>query len=494
MGDLELEHSNEKSSFKLATPLPRWELFMIWIIHASQAFQTTMLFPMLVFMVEHYHVGSRSSHTAGQYAGILASLFPLAQFCTSILWGTVSDSTGRKPWLAFGNIVSAVSALLLGLCQRYTSACIVRFVGGLLNGTMTITKSVLGEICDGSNKAKGFGILNLAWGIGSVAGPVLSGLLAQPCSQYGIRSCPRILTSYPFLLPCVAAAIFSTAAVFASLSLRETRPNRVPYVQVNGSKPKEDCHQCVLEMGTDPSIKVTESGDEDESTKFVVIPDGTSDDKNRTVPLLRDRNVLLTSFCYSLTGLIFITTDELFPIFGAASERVGGLGLSSSSLGLILGEGGVVLFLYTLLLYPLVSQKLGPLNCFRLGLITSVPLWLVFPAASLLSHARPAQWTLLAVAMAARSAIACTTFTGVLVLISNSASSGNMGAVMGLSHSLCSFFRAVGPAFGGTIWSYAVRQTFPLHQFLAWLAISIIALFTFSIAMLLPPSLNLPAL
>lgn len=75
-----------------------------------------------------------------------------------------------------------------------------------------------------TNQAKGFGILNLAWGIGSVAGPVISGLLAQPCLQYRMQKCPPVLEEHPFLLPCVGAAIFSMAGVVASFSFKETNP------------------------------------------------------------------------------------------------------------------------------------------------------------------------------------------------------------------------------------------------------------------------------
>ncbi len=54
-----------------------------------------------------------------------------------------------QPSLAFGCTVSTVCATLLGFCSTYTSACLVRFLGGLLNGTLTITKSALAELCDG---------------------------------------------------------------------------------------------------------------------------------------------------------------------------------------------------------------------------------------------------------------------------------------------------------------------------------------------------------
>jgi hypothetical protein len=156
-----------------------------------------------------------------------------------------------------------------------------------------------------------------------------------------------------------------------------------------------------------------------------------------------NRDVLLVSLCYSMTGFIFIITDELFPIFGAALSSVGGLGFSSFALGLILGEGGVVLCLYTLLLYPKVCQLLGPLKCFRLGILTSIPLWYIFPISSLFPTVPVLQWSLLLLSMAARSAAACSAFAGVLILVSNSASQEHIGAVTGLSSSFCSLFRAV---------------------------------------------------
>ena len=188
----------------------------------------------------------------------------------------------------------------------------------------------------------------------------------------------------------------------------------------------------------------------------------------------------------------FMSADELFPMFGAASKSVGGLGFSSSALGLILGEGGVVLCLYTLIFYPKVSGRLGPLKCFRVGILSTIPLWICFPLSSLLEYAPFLQWCLLLACMAARSVSACTCFTGVLILVSNSAPPENMGAVTGLSHSCCSFFRAIGPAIGGLVWSYASGKNFFLHQFLAWEFVVLLSALTYGLSSYLPPTLTQP--
>ncbi|KAH8968083.1 hypothetical protein BDL97_03G110700 [Sphagnum fallax] len=517
------------------TPLPNSELFLIWIVHASQAFQTTMLFPMLVFMVEKYGGATRiSAQAVGWHAGLLASLFPLAQCCSSVVWGIISDRTGRKPSLAFGCATSAVSAILLGFCSTYTSACFVRFLAGLLNGTLTVTKSVVSELCDGSNLAKGFGLLNLAWGIGAMMGPVVSGLLAQPCVQYKLQHCPDFLVKYPFLLPCIGAAIFSVAGTIASLSLIETNPryhkasgyDQLPRQDVStmdSDKLAEDEPKCsemvqltcmdedqvMNTAGCKQKLIVVISTSGKSETNHIVTPEEGGDDSccrtQGTVSVGKEtwdkapsrfawlnRDVLLVSLCYSMTGFIFIITDELFPIFGAASSSVGGLGFSSFALGLILGEGGVVLCLYTLLLYPKVCQLLGPLKCFRLGILTSIPLWYIFPISSLFPTVPVVQWSLLLLSMAARGAASCSAFAGVLILVSNSASQEHIGAVTGLSSSFCSLFRAVGPACGGMIWSFASGQKFPLHQFLVWQFVVFLSIFTVGLSYLLPPSLSKP--
>jgi hypothetical protein len=82
-------------------------------------------------------------------------------------------------------------------------------------------------------------------------GPVVSGLLAQPCVQYKMQHCPDFLVKYPFLLPCIGAAIFSVAGTIASLSLIETNPQcyKVIYT-LSLSLSLRDCilhfHLCIL--------------------------------------------------------------------------------------------------------------------------------------------------------------------------------------------------------------------------------------------------------
>jgi MFS family permease len=178
-----------------------------------------------------FGVAEHNPHLIGRYAGFLASLFPFAQFCTSLLWGSVSDRVGRKPVLMFGNIVASVSAVLFGLSGNYTMACLVRLIGGFLNGVITVTKTTLGELCDKTNQRQGFAVLSLGWGIGTIAGQVIGGVAARPCQQYNFKHCPAILRHHPFILPCIGAAFFSAVAAIATFFLTETL-NRSGFVKI----------------------------------------------------------------------------------------------------------------------------------------------------------------------------------------------------------------------------------------------------------------------
>lgn len=220
------ESHNDKKALKYTqfdvSPPPWPAMLHIAVIHVGQALQTTMLLPILVFMVRSYGVAGGRDHDIGKYTGVLAALFPLGQFCTSMLWGLISDRTGRKVWLLFGTVVTGVSAMLLGLCRSYECACAVRLANGLLNCTLLITKSVLSELCDKTNINAAFGVLNLMWGVGAILGSVLGGMLADPCQLYHLERCPRLLQAHPFILPFLVMCLVSVLGAISSLHLPET--------------------------------------------------------------------------------------------------------------------------------------------------------------------------------------------------------------------------------------------------------------------------------
>jgi MFS family permease len=68
------------------------------------------------------------------YAGMVTSVFAVAEFSASIFWGWLSDKVGRKPILLTGLAGTGISMLMFGFAPNLHTALLARLMGGLLNG------------------------------------------------------------------------------------------------------------------------------------------------------------------------------------------------------------------------------------------------------------------------------------------------------------------------------------------------------------------------
>ncbi len=145
-----------------------------------------LVYPMFSSMLFHSDVYLVSPETTaairGFWLGILLSLMPLAQFFSSPIIGTLSDQKGRKPLLkislifgVFGYIIAMAAVYLESLSLMFVS----RIVLGVSAGSAAVVGAALADLSLPEEKAKNFGLLNMACGIGFTVGPFLGGKLSQ---------------------------------------------------------------------------------------------------------------------------------------------------------------------------------------------------------------------------------------------------------------------------------------------------------------------------
>lgn len=91
------------------------------------------IFPYIYYMIKSFEISNDDKQIA-IYAGMVTSAFALAEFSTSVLWGKLSDHTGRKPILLTGLAGTGLSMLLFGFAPNLPVALLARALGGLLNG------------------------------------------------------------------------------------------------------------------------------------------------------------------------------------------------------------------------------------------------------------------------------------------------------------------------------------------------------------------------
>ena len=148
------------------------------------------MFPLLPFLLASFTQDART-------LGLLAGSYAVAQFMVTPLIGALSDRYGRKPVIT---VCVAGSVLGLGLFAITISlnwAAIpwaagtsiplallfaARLFDGASGGTAATAGAVLADISTPENRAKAFGLIGVAFGLGFILGPACGGLLAR----YGV--------------------------------------------------------------------------------------------------------------------------------------------------------------------------------------------------------------------------------------------------------------------------------------------------------------------
>src|SRR3954465_1815889 len=111
--------------------------------------------------------------------GLLFASFSLCQLIASPLLGELSDRWGRRPVLIFSLIGTVVSFVMLALAHSLAMLFAARIVDGLSGGNITTARAYIGDIATDENRARLFGMLGAAFGLGFIIGPGLGGLFAR---------------------------------------------------------------------------------------------------------------------------------------------------------------------------------------------------------------------------------------------------------------------------------------------------------------------------
>jgi DHA1 family tetracycline resistance protein-like MFS transporter len=111
--------------------------------------------------------------------GLLFASFSLAQLFASPVLGAWSDKWGRRPVLIFSLVGTVVSFVMLAVAHSLAMLFAARIVDGLSGGNITTARAYIGDIATEENRAKSFGMLGAAFGLGFIIGPALGGLFAH---------------------------------------------------------------------------------------------------------------------------------------------------------------------------------------------------------------------------------------------------------------------------------------------------------------------------
>ncbi len=105
--------------------------------------------------------------------GLLFASFSLSQLIASPLLGGLSDRWGRRPVLIFSLFGTVVSFVMLAMAHSLALLFAARIVDGLSGGNITTARAYIADISTPENRARSFGVLGAAFGLGFIVGPAL---------------------------------------------------------------------------------------------------------------------------------------------------------------------------------------------------------------------------------------------------------------------------------------------------------------------------------
>jgi MFS transporter, DHA1 family, tetracycline resistance protein len=120
---------------------------------------------------------------AAKYGGWLTFAYAITQFVFSPLIGNLSDKFGRRPIILISLLGFSLDYLLLAFAPTIGWLFLGRILAGITGASITTASAYIADVSTNENRAKNFGMIGAAFGLGFIIGPVFGGFLGQ----YGSR-------------------------------------------------------------------------------------------------------------------------------------------------------------------------------------------------------------------------------------------------------------------------------------------------------------------
>jgi MFS family permease len=177
-------------------------LLPIFLIVLVDVFAFTLVFPLLAIYAEQ--LGATPLQ-----ATLLVSVFALCQLVSGPLLGRISDRVGRKPLLLLSQAGTFAGLLVMASANSLWVLFVARVIDGATAGNLSLAQAYIADNTAPEDRAKSFGLIGIAFGLGFFLGPSVTGYL----SQYALHA------------PILAAAGLSLLSIVCTALLL---PNQAP--------------------------------------------------------------------------------------------------------------------------------------------------------------------------------------------------------------------------------------------------------------------------
>ncbi|WP_295648605.1 TCR/Tet family MFS transporter [uncultured Mucilaginibacter sp.] len=197
----------------LAKQKPQAAIWFIFITLLIDVIGFGIIIPVFPDLIMHLlHSDIRDAASYGKY---LTVAYALMQFVFAPVIGNLSDKYGRRPVLLASLFGFGIDYLFLAFAPTIGWLFIGRIIAGITGASFTTATAYIADISTNETRAKNFGMVGAAFGLGFFIGPFLGGVLGE----IGLR--------VPFYAAAGLALLNAAYGYFIlpeSLSLDKRRP------------------------------------------------------------------------------------------------------------------------------------------------------------------------------------------------------------------------------------------------------------------------------
>ncbi len=152
-------------------------LIFIFITVLIDVLAFGVIIPVLPHLVQQMVGGNIS--TAAWWVGGFGVAFSLIQFVCSPIQGTLSDRYGRRPVILLSCLGLGLDFVFMALAPTLAWLFVGRMISAATSASFTTANAYIADVTTHENRAKGFGMIGAAFGLGFIVGPLIGGVLGE---------------------------------------------------------------------------------------------------------------------------------------------------------------------------------------------------------------------------------------------------------------------------------------------------------------------------
>lgn len=136
-----------------------------------------LIIPVLPLLIEDFRGGDTAY--AARTIGVFGAVWAGVQFFAAPVLGSLSDRFGRRPVILLSNFGLALDYVLMAVAPSLTWLFLGRVLSGITSASIPTAYAYVADVTAADRRARAYGLLGAAFGVGFIVGPAVGGLLGQ---------------------------------------------------------------------------------------------------------------------------------------------------------------------------------------------------------------------------------------------------------------------------------------------------------------------------